>query len=120
MKTKVAEFGALPEGQGLCVKAGGVSLVLIKSGGRVHALENNCPHLKMPLARGRIENGRIICPFHGSSFDIKTGKNVDWVGTVAGHTMPLWARALFAMGRKPKPVKTFPVSIENGAVFVEL
>jgi len=120
MKTKVAEIGALHEGKGLVVKAKARSLVLIKTNGRVHALENKCPHLNMPLGRGKIENGEITCPFHGSKFNIETGANTDWVCAFVGLPVPIWTRALLALGKKPKPVKTFPVYVENNDVFVEL
>lgn len=120
MKTKVAEFGQLEEGKSLCVKEGQVKLVLIKQGGAVFALENKCPHLNLPLGKGKIENGQIVCPFHGSRFDIQTGENKDWVAAVVGIPLPGWSRGLVAMGKKPAPVKTFPVSVENGDVMVDL
>ena len=120
MKTKVADLGTLPEGKGLSCKAGAVSLVLIKAKGRVRALENKCPHLGLPLARGKIENDEIICPFHGSRFNIETGANTDWVCSFAGLPTPLWTRALLAMGKKPQPVRTFAVTVENDGVFVEV
>ena len=120
MKTKLADLGALPESKGYPVKAKGVSLVLIKRNGRVVALENNCPHLGLPLGRGKIENGEIVCPFHGSRFNIETGENTDWVCSFAGLPTPIWTRALLALGKKPRPVRTFPVTVENTDVFVEL
>jgi nitrite reductase/ring-hydroxylating ferredoxin subunit len=120
MKTKVAEIGSLEEGKGLCVKAKDVSLVLVKTDGAVRALENKCPHLGLPLGRGKIETGEIVCPFHGSRFKIATGENTDWVAAVAGVKIPAWSRALLAFGKKPQPVRTFPVTVEGQDVFVEL
>lgn len=120
MKIRVADLSALEEGKGLCVKAEGVSLVLIRADGTVHALENRCPHLGLPLGRGRIANGEIVCPFHGSRFDIRTGENSDWVAAIAGIRMPTWSRALLSFGKQPRPVRIFPVSVEGGDVFVDL
>jgi nitrite reductase/ring-hydroxylating ferredoxin subunit len=120
MKTRVAEFSALQEDKGLCVRAEGVKLVLVKTGGAVHAVENRCPHLGLPIGRGRIEAGEIVCPFHGSRFNIATGENTDWVSAVAGVKIPAWSSALLAFGKKPQPVKTYAVSVEGGAVFVEI
>lgn len=70
VKTKVADMGSLVENKGHCVKANGVSLVVIKSEGTVHAVENKCPHVGLPLGKGKIEGGEIVCPFHGSRFNI--------------------------------------------------
>lgn len=120
MKTKVAEIGALEEGKGVPVKAEAVSLVLVKMNGQVHALENKCPHFGLPFGRGKIENGEIVCPFHGSRFKVDTGENTDWVCGVAGIKMPDWTRKLIALGMKPQGVKTFPVTVEGDAVFVDL
>jgi len=120
MKTKVAEIGSLEDGKGFCVKAEGVRLVLIKTNGAVHAVENKCPHLGVPLGRGKIENGEIVCPFHGSRFNIVTGENTDWVAAVVGVKIPDWSSALLSFGRKPQPIRTFPVSVEGQDVFVEL
>ena len=120
MKTKVADIASIEPGKGFCVKANGVNLVLIKNGGSVHALENKCPHLGVPLGRGKIEGQEIICPFHGSRFNIVSGENTDWVASVAGMKIPDWSRAVLSFGKRPQPLRTFPVSIEGADVFVEL
>jgi nitrite reductase/ring-hydroxylating ferredoxin subunit len=120
MKTKIADLASLTEGKGLCVKSGGVSLVLVKTDGAVHALENKCPHLGVPLGHGKIENGEIVCPFHGSRFNLATGANTDWVSAIAGMKIPDWSSALLSFGKKPQPLRTFPVSVEGGEVYVEL
>jgi nitrite reductase/ring-hydroxylating ferredoxin subunit len=33
-----------------------------------------CPHLLGPLAEAPVEDGRIVCPWHGYGFDVKTGR----------------------------------------------
>jgi len=32
-----------------------------------------CPHMLGPLAQGKIEKGRVICPWHGYAFDLESG-----------------------------------------------
>jgi nitrite reductase/ring-hydroxylating ferredoxin subunit len=120
MKTKVADLGSFTEGKGLCVKTDGVSLVLVKSGDAVHALENKCPHLNLPLGKGKIVDNEIVCPFHGSRFNIETGENTDWVSAVGGMKIPDWTSSLLSFGKKPQAIRTFPVSVEGAEVFVEL
>lgn len=34
--------------------------------GQVHLLSARCPHRGGPLRLGRIENGQIVCPWHGT------------------------------------------------------
>lgn len=120
MKTKVAVVDELSEGGSRCVKVEGVSLVLVKADGAVRALENRCPHLGLPLGRGKIEGGEIVCPFHGSRFNLATGENTDWVSAIGGMKIPAWSSALLSFGKKPQAVRTFPVSIEGRDVFVDL
>ncbi len=65
-------------------------------GGVFHAFENECPHQGGPVCQGRLfcqveeildedlsslgerfleEQVRIVCPWHGYEFDVKTGKH---------------------------------------------
>ena len=119
MKTKVADLDDLQEGRGLCTKGDGQALVLVKRDGAVYAVENRCPHLGVALG-GRIDGDQIVCRFHGSRFDIRTGENTDWVAAVAGVSIPMWSRALLSFGKKPQPIRTFPVTVEGGEVYVEV
>lgn len=50
-----------------------LELLLIHEDGRSYLIENRCPHMDAPLARGTVQGGYIRCPMHGISFDIKTG-----------------------------------------------
>ncbi|MGB8388676.1 Rieske 2Fe-2S domain-containing protein, partial [Mycobacterium sp.] len=44
-------------------------------GGAVRAVEDRCPHRRLPLSMGRLtEDGSIQCPYHGWSFDGVTGR----------------------------------------------
>ncbi|PYU31116.1 MAG: hypothetical protein DMG28_16285 [Acidobacteria bacterium] len=53
--------------------AGGVRRTGFNSGGRLYAIENICPHRGGPLGEGKIEDDEVICPWHGSRFNLKTG-----------------------------------------------
>ena len=43
--------------------------------GGVTALDDACPHRKLPLSKGRIEGDRVVCGYHGLTFD-ETGRCV--------------------------------------------
>jgi nitrite reductase (NADH) small subunit len=34
---------------------------------------DECPHRWAPLSEGAVEDNRVVCPWHGWSFDPKTG-----------------------------------------------
>jgi 3-phenylpropionate/trans-cinnamate dioxygenase ferredoxin component len=42
--------------------------------GKYYAIGNVCTHLGGPLAQGKLEGYEVQCPWHGSRFDIRTGK----------------------------------------------
>jgi nitrite reductase/ring-hydroxylating ferredoxin subunit len=117
---QVANSGDVREGQLHAVKAAGQSIVLTRVEGKLCAIENKCPHLGLPLARGKVVDGTVRCPWHGSRFDICTGKNLDWVNSLAGLPLPQWSRSLVALGKQPAPVRTFEASEQSGSVFVSI
>ncbi len=67
----------LPEGEPHRVEVEGVGILLIKQNGRVFAIGEKCSHLGGPLAEGKLEGNTITCPWHGSKFNIETGKVVE-------------------------------------------
>lgn len=64
----------IPDDTPTAAKAGTQSLVVVRSGGQVYALHAQCAHANGPLAKGRIVDGCIECPWHYSRFDLATGK----------------------------------------------
>ena len=42
--------------------------------GEIYATSNVCTHSIAMLTDGYFESGRIECPLHGGSFDVKTGQ----------------------------------------------
>jgi nitrite reductase/ring-hydroxylating ferredoxin subunit len=51
----------------------GVAVILIKKGGKLHALSASCPHMGCSLGGAIVEDGAIRCPCHDWRFDIATG-----------------------------------------------
>jgi nitrite reductase/ring-hydroxylating ferredoxin subunit/uncharacterized membrane protein len=64
---------ALAESTVRRVEVRGVPLVLIRKGGRVHALADQCAHLGGPLSEGSLDEVSIRCPWHGSRFALEDG-----------------------------------------------
>ncbi|WP_020650114.1 Rieske (2Fe-2S) protein [Solimonas variicoloris] len=102
------------------VRLGKQALLLSRVDGVVHAVENRCPHLGLPLARGEVADGAIRCPFHGSRFSLCDGRNLDWVNALGPVTLPEWSRRLVALGKQPTGLQTFAVRERDGAVYLEL
>ncbi|OKH11751.1 Rieske (2Fe-2S) protein [[Limnothrix rosea] IAM M-220] len=118
-KSKVASVSAVSEGQVLKATANGQAVLVSKSNGRYCAIANKCPHLGLPMAKGKVENGTITCPFHGSKFDLCSGKNVEWVDSFVGIPLPGVAKKVMAMGKEPTDVASFAVTQEGEDLFID-
>lgn len=51
----------------------GRTLCVANVGGAISVLTGVCPHEEGPLGEGSIEDGRVVCPWHGFSYDVRTG-----------------------------------------------
>lgn len=58
------------------VRAGDADVILVRSGGRLYAYGEHCPHLGAPLSDGWLSDGGIVCPWHGARFELSTGSTV--------------------------------------------
>jgi 3-phenylpropionate/trans-cinnamate dioxygenase ferredoxin component len=83
------------------VEVDGVPICLARlDSGEVFAISDVCSHEEVELSDGELDGEDVECPAHGSRFNVRTG-------AVSG----LPANA---------PVATYPVSVEDGEVFVEV
>ena len=74
--TAVLDAADLAEGAPRVVRAGDTEVLLVRDGGRLHALWASCTHECGPLAEGRFADGCVTCPWHGSTFRLADGKVV--------------------------------------------
>lgn len=66
-----AAAAALPENG---VGAVGATLCVVKQGGALRLFGRRCPHEGADMAGGFVEDGRLLCPFHGLGFSLDSGK----------------------------------------------
>jgi 3-phenylpropionate/trans-cinnamate dioxygenase ferredoxin component len=102
MLIEVCPLDELPPGSMKLVHAGEIAVGVYNIEGELYAVEDRCSHDDGPLVEGDWEPDEavVICPRHGSRFDIRTGR-------------PLTLPAVF-------PVETFPAMVEDGWVKVEV
>ena len=75
-------------------------VVLINSNGQLICLDGRCTHAGAPLAEGSLEGDVLTCPWHGSQFRITDGSVL--------------------RGPAEKPLRIYPVSVKDGAVFIDV
>jgi nitrite reductase/ring-hydroxylating ferredoxin subunit/uncharacterized membrane protein len=75
--TAVLPFGELMEDRPrrVAVREAGqeVGVVLVLHRGRVHAMGARCSHMGGPLDEGWVLGDQLVCPWHGSRYDLETG-----------------------------------------------
>jgi nitrite reductase/ring-hydroxylating ferredoxin subunit len=96
---RVCSLAEIPEGEARAFDVEGYDIAIFNSGDGVYALENRCPHMGAPLADGEMINGAVCCHDHGWMIDLDTGEVID---------------------RGEEAVATFPVTVEDGEVFIQL
>ena len=73
---RVAASEELQEGKALVVQVEGRTVALFRVEGRCYAIANACPHRGGPLAQGEVKGHVVTCPWHGWTWDVRTGANV--------------------------------------------
>lgn len=66
--------GDIPAGRLIKGKLGINTLVLVRDGSTVLALHDQCAHAGGPLSGGTLEDGCVVCPWHGSKFRLADGR----------------------------------------------
>lgn len=99
---EVAAAADFPPGSTKIVRQGSLFVGVYNCGGELYAIEDRCSHDDGPLCEGDWDEElcRVICPRHGSAFDLSTGT----------------PRSLPAT----EPVETYPVRVVDGAVVLDL
>ncbi len=103
---KVGRAEDFPKDGGMAIRHGNAQIAVYQfsSRGEWYACQNMCPHMRdMVLARGLLGDQKgmpkVACPQHKKTFSLKTGE------CLSGESLK---------------VRTFPVRVEGGEVFLEL
>jgi nitrite reductase/ring-hydroxylating ferredoxin subunit len=51
----------------------GTRIAVANVDGAFHAFDDTCTHMGCSLAEGDLEETTVICPCHGSGFDVRSG-----------------------------------------------
>lgn len=102
-QVEVAPADEFPPGSVKLVIAGpGRYVGVYNCGGALYAIEDRCSHDDGPLCEGDWDEDRccVVCPRHGSQFELSTGRPISLPAT--------------------EPVATYPVSVVDGTIVLEL
>ena len=100
MKVEITSLDKLPRDRGVRVTVGDHRIAMFRIDDEVFAIGDRCSHAEASLAEGEIWDHTVECPRHGSEFDLRTGEPGALPAT--------------------QPVPVYPVSIEDGTVYLEV
>ncbi len=63
----------LAAGQGAMVELQGKKIAIFNVDGAFYAMDDTCTHAGGPLSEGELDGTVVTCPWHGATFDVKTG-----------------------------------------------
>jgi 3-phenylpropionate/trans-cinnamate dioxygenase ferredoxin subunit len=136
----VAKVGDIPPSSSKIVSVDGRDIGIFNVKGEFFALLNRCPHEGAELCRGSIvsfvtadtvgeyrleRKGEMLrCPWHGWEFDIRTGQSWCDPKKVKARSYPVTVRPgqdlVKDLAEGPYKVETFPVSVQDDYLVVEI
>jgi nitrite reductase/ring-hydroxylating ferredoxin subunit len=75
-------------------------ILLANVNGSYYAIDNVCTHRGCQLSKGKLQGETVVCPCHGSTFDLKTGN--------------------FVKGPTKKPEPIYQLKVENNDIMINL
>jgi len=94
----VCNQGELSDGQMMLARVGSVRVVIGRCNEGVFAFSDHCTHKGGPLSDGALVSCIVQCPWHGSQFDVRSGRVV--------------------AGPARHKIDTFEIEIRKGEVYV--
>ena len=132
----VAPVGDIPPGGRKLVEVAGRAVVVFNLGGEFFALSNRCPHRGGSLCQGvttalvqssepgeyrTSRRGEIIrCPWHSWEFDIRTGQSWCDPQSTFVRRFEVKVEAGEQLAKGPYVAETFPVTVEDDYLVIEL
>jgi nitrite reductase/ring-hydroxylating ferredoxin subunit len=95
----VSGAGDLRVGEMRAFDVRSTKIAVANVGGAFHAFGDTCTHMGCSLAEGDLEENTVICPCHGSEFDVRSGEVLQ--------------------GPAREPVETYETRVEGGSLEVE-
>ena len=79
---------------------GGAAILVTNVDGNYYAMDDTCTHAGASLSEGSLDGSTVTCPWHGSTWDCKTGK-------------------MISFGVQLKDLSSYKVTVESDEIFVE-
>ncbi len=113
----VCRLEEVPVGEARQFKVNGKEIAVARvAESGCYVIGGRCTHIRGPLGKGKLEGETLTCPWHGSQFDVTSGRLVRWVQE------PAWLRVIAGLipAFMRRSVASYEVRVEDGQVLVKL
>ncbi len=118
---RVLPEAELPAGERRIIERNDFDLLLIRTNRAIYAINNACPHLHLPLKDSElIEPDVIVCRWHESRFDLKTGEVRAWCALLNADGTAKGFEFVGNVSKNRSPLRSFPARIAEGSIWVAL
>jgi nitrite reductase/ring-hydroxylating ferredoxin subunit len=108
---EAAKVNEIPDGKMKHVEVDGKEVLIANVGNKFYAISDRCGHMNALLSMGNITGTTVTCPFHGSKFDVTTGKKLsEPILTPSQEMEPLpktWQKFFENVGQLMAHIKTY-------------
>jgi len=91
----------ISSGKMIMVSTDGKDILVTNVDGNYSAMDDTCTHAGASLSEGSLDGSTVTCPWHGSTWDCKTGK-------------------MIAFGVQLNDLSSYKVTVESDEIFVEV
>ena len=95
----VTPVASIPPGSGQAFTVAGHRIAFFNVDGKIHAIDDTCPHAGAPLSEGQLNGCVVTCPWHAIRFDVTSGR---------------------VPGQSDDALSTYPVFINGDQIEVEV
>ena len=73
-KIQLININDVVDGEILTFEKNGFDILLVKTGGKIHVIENRCGHFQASLENAKLGKHEITCIHHFAKFSLENGK----------------------------------------------
>ncbi len=120
-EVQVCPLEELPPGAVTAAEIDGTRVCVANVHGQVFAVQDRCPHLFANLSAGELRGASIVCPWHDSEFDMRTGATRKWLPNGLWNFLDRTAPPLppfLEAKRKPAQIRAFRTRVVQGVIRV--
>ena len=99
-KILAGKTSEIQPGKMIKVASDGPGILVVNVDGNYFAMDDTCTHQGASLSEGSREGSTVSCPWHGSTWDCKTGRLIDFA-------------------TKLKDLSSYKITVEADSVYIE-